>query len=310
MSQARPDVVVIGGGVIGLTTALELAGQGARVTVLERDPGGHHASWAGGGILSPLPPDRTPPGLEGLLEENLALYPGFCARLHDVTGVDPEYWVCGGEFFRDGQRTTYADMAQVRNPRLLKALYARAGQLGIEVRAGEARDLLMEGDRLSGITLADGRLPCRQAVICAGPWSGQAGGPAVAPVKGQMLLFDGRRLGLDRILLDDEAYVIPRRDGVILAGSTLEDAGYDITPTVSARNWLLNQACKLLPELGNAPILDHWAGLRPRLAGELPLIAASAVQRGVYFNTGHYRLGITLAPASARRAAALVLQDL
>lgn len=303
-------VAIIGGGIIGLSSALELAAAGFDVQVFERgSPTSRPASWAGGGILSALPPGQIPPGLESLLEESLELYPQFCRQLHDSTGIDPEYWRCGANVHHaDGRISHVPELAQVRNPRLLRALRAALQARGVLIHQGvEALGIEPRTDSPLGIRTAQGRFDCDQAVICAGAWSAAWGADGLEPVKGQMLLLRGRPGELERMQISDAAYLIPRRDGRILVGSTLEQAGYDTLPTAQARAWLLDQVRQLAPGLERLPVEDHWAGLRPRPAGDLPLIGRDPVKQGLYWNTGHYRLGITLAPASARRLREVML---
>lgn len=300
MITKSPDALIIGGGIIGLTTALELNRAGLKVSILDQAEIGRGASWAAGGILSSLPPDDIAPELRSLLEESLAVYPNFCAQLHESTGIDPEYWRCGADIIKDGKTVYDPTIAQVRNPRLLKALVAHLGQSGVSLRPHTpARGFQMSGDRVIGVRTTSGVIPSAVTVVCAGAWSGSLTGLPITPVKGQMLLLNGKPKQLNRMVIDNHAYLVPRRDGKILVGSTLEDAGYDLTPTVAARASLRACAGRLAPGLKNADVLHHWAGLRPRSAGEIPIIAADAVKRGIYHNTGHYRLGITLAPASA-----------
>ena len=301
--QPPVRVAVIGGGIIGLSTALALAEAGFAVQVLERGEPGRAASWAGGGILSALPPTEIPPGLHSLIEQSLKLYPRLCSQLNDSTGIDPEYWACGADYRNAaGEVIRYPELAQVRNPRLLQALQAAALARGVSMHSGVAAHSVeaVQG-RLRTVMTSAGRIDCDRAVICAGAWSRELGLDDIRPIKGQMLLLRGVPGLLDRILIDDQSYGIPRRDGLILIGSTLEDVGFDLQPTAEARHWLLGRASCLRPGLENLPVEGHWAGLRPRPAGDLPWIGSDPVIQGLYYNTGHHRLGITLAPASAKR---------
>lgn len=304
------DTVVIGAGVVGLSAALELARAGRRVVVLERGAPAQSASWAGGGILSPLPPDHCPPELRGLVDESLALYESWCQTLHWASGIDPEYWVCGASLIRAGKRDEYPGIAQVRNPRLLKALLLAAERQGVIVKPHSAvQGLTFKGDRIESVQTQGASMACASVVVCAGAWSSDLAPLPIRPIKGQMLLLRSEAGWLNRIIMDEEVYVVPRRDGHLLVGSTLEDVGFDLQTTPVARDGLLKRACALVPGLGQWPMIGHWAGLRPRPAGDAPKITADAIKKGLFYNAGHYRLGITLAPASARRLVALLQKD-
>lgn len=331
----HPDVLIIGAGVIGLATAYELLERGLRVSVIERGqigPGG--ASWAGGGILAPLDPAQLDPDLLPLLQDSLAVYADWCARLREDSGIDPEYRVSGMSVLApaDGgawrkwagtcglrvdagrsqrgvgcTRDSVVDLpgvAQVRSPRLLRALAAAVRARGGMIIENEAVVALDE----SGVLTARRRLVAGLVVIAAGAWSGELDAAArVVPVKGQMLLFEAAGEPLDRILLHRDMYLIPRRDGCIVAGSTLEYAGFDSTPTIAGRERILSALREFAPSLAEREPIAHWAGLRPApMHGALPSVEWSKQHPGRLLNCGHHRLGITLAPGSARRIARVI----
>lgn len=300
------DVIVVGAGIVGASTALALAKRGLKVCVLERGRVGQEASWAGGGMLTPLPPDDPAPEIRELLDESLRLYPAACEALQDATGIDPEYWACGLRFMQAaGEARWFPDVAQVRNPRLMQALHQRLAQLGVPVREQTpARGWQVAKGRLMGVQTGQGLIACRHAVLAAGAWSATLSAMAsVRPVKGQMLLLRGHPGQLDHIRMDQQVYLIPRRDGRILVGSTLEDAGFDKTVTASARVFLQEAAARVWPESRKLVIEAQWAGLRPRPAQAAPYIGPVPEVEGLFLNTGHYRLGITLSLASAQRIA-------
>lgn len=299
--------MVVGGGIIGLTTALELARAGVKVCVLDHGVPGREASWAGGGILSPLPPDHPAPEIKTLLDESLARYPAYCDELREATGVDPEYWICGAHVQGIGGERWFPGVAQVRNPRLIKALLLALRQHGVRLQAHTpAVGWQQLAGRLTGVITPHGVIACGQAVLAAGAWSGDLIQLPMRPVKGQMLLLRGNPNALDHIRMDDQIYLIPRREGVVLLGSTLEDAGFDMAPTMQARDSLMDRARHLWPGVSEFRVEHQWAGLRPRLASESPRICAAPRIHGLFLNTGHYRLGITLSLASAKRCAVLI----
>ncbi|WP_455197011.1 NAD(P)/FAD-dependent oxidoreductase, partial [Kaarinaea lacus] len=122
----------------------------------------------------------------------------------------------------------------------------------------------------------------------------------VEPVRGQMILFKAQPALLNTMIMRDSHYLIPRRDGRIIAGSTLEYVGFDKNVTPAARQDLLQKATSLIPELANYPIEHHWAGLRPGTSQQLPIISKHPSLSGLFINTGHFRNGVVTAPASAR----------
>ncbi len=336
--HATSDVVIIGAGIIGLLSARALVMQGVRVTLVDPVIPGHAASWAGGGILSPLHPWRCEPGVSALVRESLREWPALAARLAGDTGIDPEWrktglLMLGGEteaaapwaqregvpcerldestlrarfpsVAPDTETLWLPDIAQVRNPRLLRALAADLERRGVEFRRSRVTALNLHADRFASAQTPEGSIAAGAAVLCAGAWSGAlvpAGSvPEVRPVKGQMLLFRGPPDLVGPVILGAEHYLVPRADGRILAGSTVEHAGFDDTPTETARTTLHAAAASLLPALAGVPVEAQWAGLRPWAGRETPLIGPHPSIRGLWIATGHYRNGLVTAPATAR----------
>ena len=332
------DVVVIGAGVIGLSTAVELRRAGLRVTVIERGVVGRgSASWAGGGILSPLEPDGVDEATTPLLRDSLARYAAWCDGLHQASGIDPEYLVSGLQVLApadagawqqaarrwnlvsrvivpgavEGPRPVVElpDVAQVRSPRLLRALLGAFLAAGGECIENEAGVSLQGGSRITGVMTAAATYSAGVVVVAAGAWSDGLGAKvAVRPVRGQMLLLQARPGEVRSIVLRQGRYLVPRRDGVVLVGSTIEDVGFADQTTEEARASLLDSVRDLAPGLADRRVLAHWSGLRPAPSGSAPLIGWHPERRGLLLNSGHHRLGITLAPGSARRVAQLILE--
>ena len=320
------DIIIIGAGIAGLSSAYELAGKGASVTVLDRGRAGMEASWAGGGILFPLLPWDYPEEVTALAMRGAALYPDWAQALLESSGIDPEYIRCGMKVLEGCRSMENAahwcashdvrferspgggwflpDVAQVRNPRLIRALRASLENRGVCIIENcEVRSLVREGGRIARLGTSDGNTwSARDYVVCAGAWSKMLlepdlPGPDIFPVKGQMLLFEAKNL-LDTILLKDDLYLVPRRDGHILAGSTLEHAGFD--KSVTAARMLHEKAAEILPALASRKPAGQWAGLRPGSPGNLPTIARHPDIDNLYLNSGHFRYGVTMAPASAK----------
>ena len=340
--------LVIGGGIIGLLTARELAEAGERVTLVEMGETGRESSWAGGGILSPLYPWRYKDPVTALARWSQDVYPHLCSALHDATGIDPEYTPSGflildteeaeqaaGWAARTGMEIEPIDGAslherepelgprpaaallmpgigQVRNPRLAKSLRA-AVQERIVLREQEEVTGLSVGDgRIQGVRTAQGEIAAERVVVCTGAWTAklleQLGrAPDIEPVRGQMMLFLGAPGLINHITLYRERYIIPRRDGHVLIGSTLERTGFVKATTAEAKESLYRDAVEMFPILKRTPIEDHWAGLRPGSPSGIPYIGAYPGVEGLYFNAGHYRNGVVTGPASARLAADLIL---
>ncbi len=309
---------------MGLATAAGLLRQGAAVTVLERAASGRESSWAGGGILSPLCPWDYPEEVNRLALRGMRLFGDFAGELQHATGIDPEYRRCGmlvlPPFDRDRARqwcTAHGfgaevrseglflpDIAQVRNPRLMQALRARVEQLGGRIVEGCAVDrIVAEAGRVGHLATAQGDFSATAYIVTAGAWSrvllGEHALQAdIKPIRGQMLLFKFDAPPLPHIVLQKDLYLIPRRDGHLLVGSTLEDAGFDKSTTGEARAMLLQRAIALLPVLRGMPVIQHWAGLRPGSPGNIPTIGRHPQLSNLYINSGHFRYGVTMSPAS------------
>ncbi|MFJ4111075.1 glycine oxidase ThiO [Pseudomonas sp. NPDC089758] len=337
------QVVVVGGGVIGLLTAFNLAAKVGQVVVCDQAEVGRESSWAGGGIVSPLYPWRYSQAVTALAHWSQDFYPQLGEHLFSSTGIDPQvhttglYWldlddeaealawaareqrplspvdisaaydavpVLGPGF----KRAIYmAGVANVRNPRLVKALKAALLALpNVTLREHcQITGFVRDGERVTGVQTADGVLQADDVVLSAGAWSGDLLRTLglelpVEPVKGQMILFKCAADFLPSMVLAKGRYAIPRRDGHILVGSTLEHAGYDKTPTEEALVSLKASAVELLPELADATVVAHWAGLRPGSPEGIPYIGQVPGHDGLWLNCGHYRNGLVLAPASCQ----------
>jgi glycine oxidase len=317
--------LVIGAGVIGLSSAWELARLGAKVTVLERGCVGAESSWAGGGILFPLLPWDYNEPITALTELSRQCYPGWIDSLRLQTGIDPEYLVSGMRVLppfysaqamawcaahglhieNEGDALWLPDVAQVRNPRLIKALRRSLDLLGVSIVEHVAvSGFRFDRGRVAGVGTNRGDYAANNYIVAAGAWRGILLGDLapktpIWPVRGQMLLFKAEAGLLPHILLQDGIYLIPRLDGQILVGSTLEDVGFDNSITEDAQVSLLSKAVAMFPPLGQASLIHHWAGLRPGSPDNVPVIGRHPEIENLYLNAGHFRYGVTMAPASA-----------
>ena len=209
-------------------------------------------------------------------------------------------------------------IAQARNPRLLKSLKAYLIQQGVQlIEETKITDIEIKNRQLKSIKTTYQNFTPRHTIICAGAWSAQllaswlphaSSQLAIQPVRGQMLLFDAKPETLKYMILDGDQYLIPRRDGKILAGSTVEQAGFEKITTQEAKESLYRFATELLPDLKNHPICEHWAGLRPGTPKGIPYIGFHPDVDNLSVNAGHFRNGLVMGPASAHLLADLILQ--
>ena len=204
-------------------------------------------------------------------------------------------------------------VAQVRNPRLLQALSAYLSLKGVKIIENDAiSGIRVESEKIVGLESEGGVIPVDRCLIAAGAWSAGlmnlAGGLPIEPVRGQMLLLKGKPKVLDTIVLKDSHYLIPRSDGRILVGSTLEYVGYDKSTTAQARAELVSAAEAIFPGITEScDIETQWAGLRPGSPDGIPYIGEHPKVKGLFSSSGHFRNGFALAPASARLGADLIL---
>ncbi|SFU74836.1 glycine oxidase ThiO [Halomonas korlensis] len=344
------NFLIVGGGVIGMMTALQLADAGLDVTVVERGVSGREASWAGGGIVSPPYPWRYSAPISSLSRWSEGFYPELALRLLEETSIDPEYrqngllylrvedeekalaWArnVGKPLERVGADFLYAKepnavpgcddalwmptLGNIRNPRLVRALRARLAIMPrVTLREGvTVIGLTREGARVVGVETTAGRIASDQVIICGGAWAAELLATVevrlpVRPVKGQMILFKAPPELVQRVVLMDGRYVIPRADGRVLAGSTLEEVGFDKTVTREARESLWQSATRIVPALTACEVEHHWSGLRPGSPDGVPFIGRLPGFDNLHVNAGHFRNGLVLAPASTRLLVDLLL---
>ncbi len=331
------DVIVIGGGIIGLSLSIELHKKGARVLVVERGEPGREASYAAGGMLVDCQ-FETPAALQPLATASARLYPEFVHGLQVESGMNVDLRDQGTILFpaaADGSHPALESAGQLParlsefepaladfnqpafylqersvDPRALtsSALHA-AKRRGVDFSSGDAVTAVNLSDgRVSGATTKKTSFLAPRVVNCAGAWSGQIMPHAfpTRPVKGQMLcLVAPARSLLKHVVRSPEVYLIPRSDGRIIVGTTVEEAGFDKRTDVATIQRLHRAAVAMVPELRNAKILEDWAGLRPGTPDALPIIGPTATP-GYYVATGHFRDGILLAPITAQLMAAVI----
>lgn len=349
------DVIVIGGGVVGLSIAYELSGRGVGVTVLDQGPLGREASWAGAGMLPPANPERARSPGERLRGFSHRLWSGLSERLRAETGIDNGYRKSGGLEVRFEGTTGELDeeiaahrlagvdiaslspkealeceprlstnisagyrlseMAQVRNPRHLKAMLAGCAARGVRFLPGTpVHDFDRHGEKIVGVQTPSGVLHAGQFVVAAGAWSPavlERAGCAVkiAPLRGQIVLLQSQPLPIRHIVQVGKQYLVPRPDGRVLIGSTEDAVGFNKGNTAEGVNGLLSFAKQIVPCLAEATFERAWAGLRPRSADGLPYLGRIPGLENLFAATGHFRDGLQLSPITAELISATLLGE-
>jgi glycine oxidase len=352
--MSLPDVIIVGGGVMGCALALRLRQAGVKVTVLERSIPGAEASSAAAGILAPQWESDGPGPFLDLCLRSRALYGGMASELRELTGVDIGYLPSGvlkAAFTEDqlhhldatvgwqralGLRAElldgnqarelepklsprvlgalhFPDDHQVDNRLLVRALSMAVARVGATFRSGYVRGVVEEQGRAVGVDLDGDVLRAGAVIVAAGSWSGLVQGTAmnphvVRPARGQMLQFQTRLPVTSRILTSEKGYLVPRTDGRLIAGSTMEFVGFDKQVTAEGVSRILAMALELCPELGHAGLTEMWAGFRPYTEDRLPILGPGPLP-GLFLATGHFRNGILLTPITAKLITQCVLGE-
>jgi glycine oxidase len=326
------DVAVVGAGIAGLASAWRAAQNGLRVVVLDRAEPGAGASSVAAGMLAPV--SEAEFGQDDLLRLNLEsaeLWPAFAAELEEATGMPTGYR-------RDGALVVAVDRDDAEELRRLHELQrslglesewlvpsaARAVEPGLAPRIAGAIDVPSEaqadpvavvaalvravedlGVRIEQADVSSlDDLDADQVVLAAGAWSAQLAGVRVHPVKGQLLHLrtrDGAAPLARRQIHTPRCYVVPRPDGRVVIGATMEEKGFDTSVDAGAVHQLLEAAWEVLPDVWELEFVEVIAGLRPATPDNRPLIGRA--DERVINATGHHRNGILLAPLTAQRVA-------
>jgi glycine oxidase len=329
------DVIVVGGGIIGLALSIALRKRGARVLVVERGEPGREASHAAGGMIADSPIELRP-ALRTLAAASARMYPEFVHELQDESGVDVDLRDAGALLFPSPNedpthlsslgafpaslKEREPELADLNlpavhlkersvDPRALVSAALKAAQhREVDISSGTAvTEILVEDGRVSGVRSDKTTYHAAAVVNCAGAWSGQLPPHKfpTRPVKGQMLAVASAHRVLHHVIRTPDAYLIPRSDGRIIIGTTVEEAGYDKRTDPGAIQRLHSAAVRIIPALAEARILEAWAGLRPGTPDALPILGATATL-GYFAATGHFRDGIMLAPITAQVMAQLM----
>jgi len=358
-TKGSADVVIIGGGVIGLTIARALALRGVRdVLLVERGNLGAEASFAAAGMLVPQAEADAQDDFFDLTCQSRELYPSFAAALHEETGIDVEFDTTGTLYLalnkhdqeeiearyewqtRAGLRVElltataarelepcisestvgallFPNDIQIENRRLLTALANSVNKLGVTIVTQTSVDsLIINASRVAGVQTSRGEISCSAAVIAAGTWSGFIRSsspcpiPQIEPVRGQMVCLEAKPQLTRHVIYSPRGYIVPRQDGRLLAGSTSERAGFAKCVTAGGISTILRNALEISPAIADLPVVDTWAGLRPRAADGLPVLGPCGEIDGLFYATGHYRNGILLAPLTGELISEAIVSSL
>jgi glycine oxidase len=207
---------------------------------------------------------------------------------------------------------------QVDNRKLVQALRIAAESAGVKIcEQRPVKEIVVQGGRAKGVAFEDGAIAAADIVVlAAGAWSRSIGGlppdrrPPVRPVKGQMLSLrmDAAAPLLTHVLWAPGAYLVPRRDGRLIVGATVEEKGFDDTITAGGMLTLLEAAWRAIPAVEELPIDEIWVGHRPGSRDDAPILGPGPLE-GLLYATGHHRNGILLAPVTADAMARLVLDE-
>jgi glycine oxidase ThiO len=334
--QSGSEIIIIGGGVIGLAIAIELRLLGAEITILCRDfkaAAGHAAA----GMLAPQAERIAAGSMLDLCLASRDLYPEWVRKIESISGVDAGYWDCGilaphytqtdigidwldDRSIHQRQPGLSADIVggywypadgQVDNRSLLHSLWIACQALGVKFQDGvEVHKIDRDRERITHLETSQGKLSAQHYILTTGAWSQELLPIPVVPRKGQVLSLivpptQLDNLPLQQVLFGEDIYIVPRRDGRIIIGATSEDVGFSPHNTAGGVKQLLTNAVRLFPPLQDFPLHETWWGFRPATPDELPILGISSATN-LTLATGHYRNGILLTPITAKLISELV----
>ncbi|MGD0765290.1 MAG: glycine oxidase ThiO [Dehalococcoidia bacterium] len=351
-SHQSPDVIVVGGGVIGCSIAYHLAREGVTVAVLDRGEIGGEASSAAAGMLAPLAEMERAGPLQDLGLASLRLFPELAAALQRDAGVDIEHLASGilrvvltedEEAYLRGLASDPAaelelhwlapnelrdlepalspavrgalyspEEQQVNADRLVQALARAASAFGAALLPQRpVTRLLTRNGRIEGIRTPTGDLFAGHVVLAAGPWTATLAAPIgvnvpVFPVRGQMMAFPSRS-ALRHVVWASAGYLVPKANGLVFAGATVEKVGFRRNTTTAGLAGLKRMASSLVPRLAAIDAADSWAGLRPGSPDGLPILGPLPGWERLSVASGHYRNGILLAPITGQLIARSII---
>jgi len=361
------EVLIIGGGIIGLSIARALRRRGVdEITILERHECGKEASYAAAGMLAPQAEADRADDFFQFCRESRDSYSRFAEELHEETGVDIELDKTGTLYlaFTEAdaaeleERFDWQNRAnlpveklsakevleieprvspkvlfglrfpldwQVENRKIIEALVKllpkRIGTVHRPVNtdgslSGTAKRLIYEKNKIAGAETEFGEVLAPTVVVAAGAWTSLIkdkfnllSGIEVKPRRGQIIVFGGDCDSFRHVIYSRRGYIVPKKDGRILVGATVEDAGFDSRTTSAGTAALLKAAFEISPEFEKLSLKKTWANLRPFAADGLPILGAFPEIENLFVAAAHYRNGILLAPKTAEITADAIVGD-
>ncbi len=347
-NQKNSDLLIIGGGIIGLSLARQLHKKGFKhITILDKGKLGTESSYAAAGMLAVQAETDKPDEFFRFCNESNKLYPQFSEELFDETGVDIELdregtlYLAFNETDENELRGRYEwqkkagltveklsaiethklepfvspdilgslyfpNDRQVENRKLLHALEKYCEFTEIEIRENcEIKNLLIENGKIIGAETETEKFYAETVVLATGAWTSlikaaEFALPEIKPIRGQIIEFHTAKRLFQKVIYSPRGYLVPRQDGRILAGATVEDAGFEKAVSESATEFLRENALEIAPSLVNINIHDQWVGLRPFASDGLPVLGEVRGIENLFIATAHYRNGILLAPQTAK----------
>lgn len=353
------DFAVVGGGVLGLSLAWELARRSQSVCVIDQSGLGQSTSWGGAGIFPPPKNAATHDPMEQLRTIAHDLHRDWSKRLLQDTGVDNQLLPCGAIYFARSDAESAAlrvemlqsqldgvicheidrmslqsleptlgsivdqikiayhlpDEMQLRAPFHLQGLKKACEQLGVHLLPqSKVAPLEVSGKEVQALQTPDQKIRAKHYCICTGTWAPQLLDPIgiklpVEPWRGQLIIWDAPQTYFTRVINEGLRYFVPRQDGVLLVGATVEDVGFNEATTPEAVKDLHEYAKEIVPELGSQEPKRAWAGLRPKTPDGLPFMDRVPGVENLSVCAGHFRSGLHLSPASAVFMSSLLLDD-
>lgn len=331
------EILIVGGGIIGLAIAIELKLKGASVTILSRNFS-EAATHAAAGMLAPRAEQLPKGAMLDLALKSLYLYPQWISKLENLTGEDTGYLPSGIlapvykqpsnlinpndkvalwldaesiKYYQPGLSKDiiggwwYPEDAQVDNRLLAKTLIKAAESLSIDIKEGvEAIAFSRQNGKIKNVLTKQGIFEADVYILATGAWSHKLLPIPIRPIKGQMLALkmpktENSVYPIERVIFgDDSTYLVPKQEGRLIIGATVEDIGWNPHNTPQGINQLIQKATRLYPPLAHWQIEEFWYGYRPTTPDELPILGYSDCDN-LILATGHHRNGILLAPITA-----------